>query len=244
MARSQPLPIKAIFFDMGETLCHQHPPTPQILGELLAERDVTVTPKALRLAYLAAMSYFSGWAIEVDVEQRTPERREVMVEGFYRVMMVSLGLEDWLSSIAELREAMQQRGERHFNALFPDVLPALARLRERGLRLGIISNWDATLTDTVHELGLTPYMDAVVGSANVGIEKPNVGIFQLALARLGVAPEEAYHVGDMYYMDVLGARAAGLTPVLIDRHHLQTEIDCLRADCLTDLLSMLDEGDR
>jgi len=238
------LPVKAVFFDMGETLCHQQPPTPQVLGELLAERNIRVSAKALRQAYLAAMTYFSGWALEVDMDERTPERREAMIEGFYRAMMASLGLAERLSLVPELREAMQQRGERRFSALFPDVLPTLTLLRGRGLSLGVISNWDATLTDTVHELGLTPYMETVVGSASVGIEKPNRGIFQFALARMQVAPEEAYHVGDSYYMDVLGARAAGITPVLIDRHRLQMGLDCLRADCLTDLPRMLDEGEQ
>jgi FMN phosphatase YigB (HAD superfamily) len=237
------LPIKAVFFDLGETLCYLHPPTSEILGEFLAERGVAVRPEQTRLAYLTAMTYFSDWAIRVDESERTPEEREAMVSGFYHVLMVSLGLGEQLSLIPELRLMVNERRNGMVNVLFPDVLPALEALRGRGLRLGIISNWDHSLIDTVHTLGLTPYMETVVGSANVGIEKPNPGIFQHALKRLAVAPDEACHVGDIYYMDVLGAKAAGLTPVLIDRHRLQTGVDCLRADSLSELLSMLDEVD-
>jgi len=72
------LGIKAVFFDLGETLCYLHPPTSEILGEFLAERGVAVRPEQTRLAYLTAMTYFSDWAIRVDETERTPEEREAL----------------------------------------------------------------------------------------------------------------------------------------------------------------------
>lgn len=224
---------------MGETLCHQSPATPEIVGDFLARRGFSVEARQLRQAYLAAMTYYSDWALKVDIADRTEQQREVMIAGFYQAMMATLHLHDRDDLIAELRSAVLEVGSRRFNSLFPDVVPALRRLLDLGMRLGVISNWDLTLADTVHALGLTVYLETAISSATVGIEKPNPEIFRYALERLEVVADEAVHVGDIYYMDVLGARAAGLTPVLIDRYALQTNVDCLRVETLEQLPDLL-----
>lgn len=231
--------IKAVFFDMGETLCHQDPSTPEIVGAFLARRQLPVGARQLRQAYLAAMTYYSDWALKVDMANRSEDKREVMIGGFYQAMMASLGLRNRDELIAEIRSEVLEAGSHRYNALFPDVVPALRRLRDIGLRLGVVSNWDLTLAETVHGLGLTPYLETVISSAAVTIEKPNPEIFRYALESLEVTAGEALHVGDIYYMDVLGARAAGLTPVLIDRYSLQTNVDCLRVESLEQLPDLL-----
>ena len=66
-------------------------------------------------------------------------------------------------------------------------------------------------------MGLGHHIDTVVSSASVGLHKPDPRIFELACERLGVAPEDAAHVGDHHYADIVGASAVGMTPVLIDR---------------------------
>lgn len=101
--------------------------------------------------------------------------------------------------------------------IFPDVSLALSRLREKGLKLGIVSNWDTRLPDLLSELGLEDSFDAITFSAAEGIEKPNPKIFLACLAKLGVSPEHALHVGDHPIDDFEGAQAAGMASVLIDR---------------------------
>ncbi len=86
-----------------------------------------------------------------------------------------------------------------------------------GSQLGVISNWDGRLEGLLGGLGLAKYFDTVVSSACVGLHKPDPRIFELACTRLGVAPEEAAHVGDHHYADIVGATAVGMMPVLIDR---------------------------
>ena len=100
---------------------------------------------------------------------------------------------------------------------YEDVEPAFARLRSRGLRLGIISNWDSRLEGLLGGLGLGAYLETVVSSASVGLHKPDPRIFELACERLGVSAHDAAHVGDHHYADIVGASAVGMTPVLIDR---------------------------
>lgn len=100
---------------------------------------------------------------------------------------------------------------------FEDVLPALERLASRGVRMAVISNWDSRLEGLLQTMGLTRYFETVISSASVGLCKPDPRIFELACDRLGVASGEVVHVGDHHYADVVGASAAGLCPVLIDR---------------------------
>jgi putative hydrolase of the HAD superfamily len=104
--------------------------------------------------------------------------------------------------------------------LYPDTVPALDALRARGVRLGVISNWDERLPDLLEGLGLEERLDAVVRSSEIGYEKPDPRIFFAALDRMGMAeedPEEIVHVGDRLKEDVEGAANVGLRAILIDR---------------------------
>jgi len=102
--------------------------------------------------------------------------------------------------------------------VFPEVPGVLAALRARGLRLGVVSNFDARLGPLLDMLGVAPLMDTVVHSSRAGSAKPDPGIFRVALGRLGVTPGDALHVGDAPIEDVKGARGAGMRAALLDRH--------------------------
>ncbi|MCB9377866.1 MAG: HAD-IA family hydrolase [Holophagales bacterium] len=110
--------------------------------------------------------------------------------------------------------------------VFDDVRPALAGLATAGLRLAVISNWDERLPRLLRELELAPAFDAIVVSYEVGVEKPHREIFEVAVARLGVAPTETVHVGDSQLEDVEGARAAGLRALRLDRSG-GCDLECL-----------------
>jgi putative hydrolase of the HAD superfamily len=101
--------------------------------------------------------------------------------------------------------------------VYPDVLPALAALRSRGLKLAVISNWDERLPRLLAALGLAGAFDAVVYSQAAGVEKPHAAIFVQALERLAVAPHRALHVGDNAREDVEGAEAAGMHALRLER---------------------------
>ena len=100
---------------------------------------------------------------------------------------------------------------------FADAAPALQRLREAGLRIAVVSNWDVSLHDALELTGLAPLAHAVLSSAEVGAEKPARTIFEAAAARLEMPVERLLHVGDDPEVDVDGARKAGLYAVLVDR---------------------------
>ncbi len=106
---------------------------------------------------------------------------------------------------------------------FPDAVPLLRLLKERGARVVAASNWDASLPDGLTQAGLLPYLDGAVSSAVVGSAKPDPAVFYAALELAECEPDEAFHVGDSPDGDVEGARAAGIRVALLDRHGVFAE---------------------
>jgi len=112
---------------------------------------------------------------------------------------------------------------------FPDALPALQRLGGDGIRLAAISNWDNSLPVVLDMLGWTPFFDLVVPSLVFGHEKPDRQIFDHAIARMGLSPAHALHVGDDPIDDLQGARGAGLRAALVDRSRAESTPPYLRS---------------
>jgi HAD superfamily hydrolase (TIGR01549 family) len=117
--------------------------------------------------------------------------------------------------------------------------PSLARLRAAGLRLGVVSNSDGRVEQALEAAGIRHLFDAVVDSTLMGVEKPDPRIFQAALERLGVDPEEAIYVGDLYEIDVLGARAAGIEAVLLVGAGVRRTHDCRTTTSIENLVNEL-----
>lgn len=128
--------------------------------------------------------------------------------------------------------------------LFDDALPCVADLRERGLRIGLITNNESEhQRDKIRRTGLEGLFDAVIISDEVGVAKPNAQIFEHALAALDVAPGEAMHVGDNLVADARGARDAGLHGVWLDRYRSRHTVrDVPVVHCLQDVSRLLAEG--
>jgi len=115
---------------------------------------------------------------------------------------------------------------------------ALARLRSAGLRLGVVSNSDGRVEEALRAAGLSDYFDVVIDSSLVGVEKPDPRIFQAALDALAVRPDESLYVGDVYEVDVVGARAAGIEAVLLTPSP-DPDRSCPTAASLDDLVNTL-----
>jgi putative hydrolase of the HAD superfamily len=102
-------------------------------------------------------------------------------------------------------------------ALFPEVVDTLAALRQRGVKLAVISNFDSRLVGILTGLGIGWYFSDVFVSSRIGYAKPDRRIFDLALSRHGLTAKDVIHVGDSQTNDLEGARNAGLNALLIDR---------------------------
>ena len=234
--------IAAVFFDMGSTLSLQNPAREDLLLSFLAERGHQRSLSDIRRALLMADVWWHRWAAETPFAWRNEETRAALRRQYRDTFLAALDLANHDGLQEALMDLFRTSVMRRHNALFPDVMPALHALRARGLRLAIVSNWDESLNSHCDDLGLTPLFDTIVGSLYVGREKPDPRIFHIALERLALGPEQVMHVGDMYPSDVVGARRAGIRPILLDRYDLQPDVDCLRVRNLEQILPLLPSG--
>jgi HAD superfamily hydrolase (TIGR01509 family) len=128
---------------------------------------------------------------------------------------------------------------RLWSRVLPGVPEALACLRDQGLQLVVVSNSDGSVEQALETAGLTVYLRLVVDSEIVGFEKPDPRLFLHALAAVRADARTTVHVGDMYYQDVIGARAAGIEAVLLDPGGAWQVDDCLVVDDLSTFARML-----
>lgn len=116
---------------------------------------------------------------------------------------------------------------------------ALDALRAAGLRLSLVSNADPGLRQVLARIGLARRLDHLSISGEIGVEKPDPRIFHDALEALGTRPERAVHVGDLYEVDIVGARGVGLAAVLVDVAGLSADRDVTRIRSLGELPALL-----
>jgi putative hydrolase of the HAD superfamily len=111
-------------------------------------------------------------------------------------------------------------------------------VRQAGLVAGVISNSNGSVRAILEETGLAAHLDFIIDSSLVGVEKPDPRIFHLGLREAGVAAAEAVYIGDLYSVDVLGARAAGLDGILLDPGGFWAPRDCRLGRDLADAVRL------
>jgi putative hydrolase of the HAD superfamily len=232
--------IRAVFFDVGNTLLHPFPSVGEVCRLILAEEGHIHDLAAIdALMPLVDEFYEDRYRTDDTFWTSESETSQVWV-GMYSLMCRRLGVEDDSERIA--RRVYDEFGDPNRWRPYPDVEPAFRRLSARGLQLGIISNWDRRLNSVLQGVGLGEWLSTVVSSAEVGLHKPDPRIFELACERLGVKPGESAHVGDHHYADIVGATAVGMTPVLIDRHSSARVTDGRFLRSLDDIEEVLGMG--
>jgi putative hydrolase of the HAD superfamily len=199
--------VAAVLLDAFGTLVAMDPPGPRLRAELAA-RGFSVSGEAAAAAFRAEIAYYLDHQLEGRDAASLDDLRDRCAE-VLREALALPGL-DQADARAALLAAIRFRP-------FHDAAPALAALRERGLRLVVASNWDCSLPEVLREAGLLELVDGVVSSAEAGVRKPDARLFALALERAGVEAERAVHVGDSPANDVAGAAAAGIRAVLLRR---------------------------
>lgn len=228
-----PDPLDAVLFDAGGTLVHLDyawmARVARARGVELAEAALRRAEAASRLA-IDAHSRATGSVTGTDANRR---------EGYFANLLRAAGV-----SAERVREIVADLEQVNLEANLwrvplEQAAETLAGLRARGLRTAVVSNADGRVEALLHETGLGAHLELVVDSHYEGIEKPDPAIFERALARMGVRAERAVYVGDIYAIDVVGARAAGLSPILIDSVGAYPNADCPRISRLGELLDRL-----
>ena len=198
---------RAVLLDSLGTLVALDSPVPR-LRAALAARGFEVAEETVARAFGAEVAYY----VEHHLEGRDQSSLAELRNRCAAVLLDELAIPEL--PLCDAREVLL--GSLSFSA-FPDVAPALRELRERGLALAVVSNWDCSLRDVLDAAGVLELVDEVVTSAEVGAAKPDPAPFRAAVEALGREPAEAVHVGDREDNDVRGAEAAGIRTVLLRR---------------------------
>lgn len=124
--------------------------------------------------------------------------------------------------------------------VFPDAEPTLRDLHQRGLALGVVSNYNALLSAHLADLGLADWFSVMVNSADFGAQKPHPGIYRAAIEELQVSPDRVLYVGDDMDNDYFGARQAGLQAVWLNRDGAPAAEGVHEIQALTEIPGLLD----
>lgn len=227
----------AVFFDVGSTLLHPEPSVAETFANGAQERGHGITVRDLEPYMTQVDAFYEAEYVRDGDFWCSHERATTIWLDMYRYLAHLVGLDADAEGIAASVHAAYQRAD-HW-AVYPDVTACLRGLKRRGLTLGVISNWDSGLEDLLRRVGLLPYFDDVVSSAVVGYRKPDPVIFELALERAGVAATQAVHVGDLPEADGNGASAAGIRPIIVDRHGRERACGYERVKVLADIPGMV-----
>ncbi len=222
---------RAVLFDLGNTLHHlDHA---WIADCITAHGHPTTARRVQEAEYLG----------KADVDRRFRARNDPGSDSsrqtdYVGIILTALGVPaDRQPAIAEAFHA-ENRRDSLWRVLHDDTPDVLSALRARGLRLAVVSNADGRVAGALAASGLDHHFDAIIDSHVVGVEKPDPRIFRFALAACGVAPQAALFVGDIYEIDVRGARNAGMEGVLIDPLSMYGDVDCRRIARLHELLEL------
>ena len=202
--------VSALLFDFGGTLAF-------LDFELLAA-EFSRPGRKLDPLKLEHAEYAGRAALDRYLMYGKSRDQNAAYEDFFRAWMEAAGVpQREFADIAARFRAMHEEACM-WRIVRAGTHEALERLKSAGLKLGIVSNADGRVAADAKRFGLAKFFDVIIDSHVVGVEKPNPKIFQLALDALEVPPEEAMYAGDIYAIDMLGARAAGITGKLIDQH--------------------------
>ena len=226
------MPIDTLFLDAGGVLVF---PNWTRVTEALARRGVTANPDDLA----AAEPHVKRQIDVAHAIATTDDDRRGWL--YFDLILERLGIARSEATEAAVRELYEYHQRMNLWELVPPTVEGrLQDFRRLGLRLATVSNANGRLGAAFDRLGLSKYFDCLVDSFDEGVEKPDPRLFHIALARAGARAERTLHVGDLYHVDVVGARAAGLSAVLLDAAGLYSGYDCPRVRSLEELVPMLE----
>ena len=232
--------LKAVFFDAGETLLAPHPSFHELFSVVVSELGHDRSPEQVGKVFEEMAPTFAE-VIDKLAEPAWSTSKEASLKfwgSLYGTALSELGIPDPDCRIADALYSRFTRYESY--RLFPDAVPTLVALRDSGLTVGLISNFEEWLEGMLIEMEVAPLFDLMVISGKEGIEKPDPEIFRLALDRSGIDAADALYVGDHPRIDVEGARAVGMEAVLIDRRGRHEGFGGTRIASLDQLLTLLD----
>ena len=207
--------IRGIFFDAGNTLLRVHPSVGAVYAEAAsrygADLSVEAVEESFKKMWMRTGPLVSNEGHRLTYEKERDWWRFIVSE----VFRDHIQFENFDAFFDYLFERFAQS---ECWRLYDEVLHVLQDLKQRGLHLGVISNWDSRLPSLLDQLNISKYFETVVVSALVGYEKPHPAIFEIALQQSGLGSAEVIYIGDDPVLDYQAARGAGIRAFHLDRY--------------------------
>jgi REG-2-like HAD superfamily hydrolase len=208
-------PLRTVFLDLGDTLMYVHPDVPTVYLETCRELGLDVEPVGVAAALHAGERHYREALRSGSSFESSMVAARAFWQEYNQVILGELGIAGDTAAMA------RTLSERFWSPpswrVFPEVHEVLGAFRAADVQLAVVSNFTDALVAVCRTHELDGYFDCLIASTVSGSQKPDVSIFREALRRTGADPESSVHVGDNYIADVLGARAAGIHGVLVDR---------------------------
>ena len=223
--------IETVLLDAGGVVVF---PNWERVSDSFARHGITVSPEALREAEPEAR-------FAIDDAHRVATTSDADRGSLYFTLVFQRAGVPTDAPLAPVLDELWAYHTEHnlWEYVPPDVPPALEALRALGVRIAIASNANGVLARMFDRVGLTRYVDTVCDSCVEGVEKPDPAFFRIVLARAGGRAESAIHVGDLYHVDVVGARNTGIRPLLLDPKDLYGDYDVERVRTLADVVRLV-----
>lgn len=226
-----------VFFDVDDTLIEWTVGWPEAFVEAAAEAGVAVPVELAENTLTECLHTIYDDVVRAHAPHG--DERACWLDYDARVL-ARLGVQKNLPQAAE--HVVARLSAPDAKRLFPEVPEVLSALGAAGTRLGIITNRPCADSDLA-ALGVLDYFAPVIDVLGTGSTKRDGGVFRIAAAAAAEAGLPAWHVGDSYANDVVGAQAAGLCPVLLDRSGRNEATDCLCITDLAELIPLITEND-
>lgn len=213
--------ITTVTFDVGSTLLESSPDIDEMFYLVATERGHKLSYEEVSARLDAVNQFYEEEYLKDGDFWCSPEGSVEIFLEMYRYLAHLVGLGGEANDLAYAINERYHYAESW--AIYDDVLPCLKALKAAHIKIGVVSNWSADLKDLLRSLRLLPYFDSVIASAEIGYRKPNPVIFDLALEELQSTPAQTIHIGDRIDADGVGAQAANIMPLIIDRSIAHSE---------------------
>lgn len=225
------MPLELLSLDAGGVLVF---PNFERISATLARHHIQVSADALQAA--DPHGRFAIDTAECVAATNDADRGSI----HFRVMLERAGV----PADAPIQDALDELWAYHaahnlWEYVPPYVRPALERLSAAGLTLAIGSNANGVIHQVFERAGLREFFTVICDSHVEGVEKPDRRFFEILAARAGARPDTTLHVGDLYHVDIVGARSAGLQAMLFDPHDLYADYDVRRVKTLNELATLV-----
>ena len=218
--------IKAVLFDLDGTLSHNLPAGGEMFTEYVRSLGYKVSEEDKVRAEHWTHFYFAS-SLQIRKDSETYKDEKAFWMNFAKRRMIALGVPSADAvELAPKVSAYMAENRKQISYVPLEAFSLLDSLKAEGYVLGMVSNREKSFGDKLKELKLDPYFKFALASVEVNSFKPDRVIFERAVEMAGTSAAETMYVGDNYFADIVGARRAGLVPVLYDPVSLFSDVGC------------------